>query len=88
MKFKLACFILIVSLGWASIASADNKPSESSFLQDLIENNTPVSIFLVNGLKLQGRIEENNKDVIFLKNTISQMVYKHAISTIVPSIAE
>ncbi|MCF3849981.1 RNA chaperone Hfq, partial [Salmonella enterica subsp. enterica serovar Weltevreden] len=45
----------------------------------------PVSIYLVNGIKLQGQIEYFDQFVILLKNTVSQMVYKHAISTVVPS---
>jgi len=44
-----------------------------------------VSIYLVNGIKLQGKIDSFDQYVIMLKNTVSQMVYKHAISTIVPS---
>ena len=45
----------------------------------------PVSIYLVNGIKLQGQIESFDQFVILLKNSVSQMVYKHAISTVVPS---
>jgi host factor-I protein len=44
-----------------------------------------VSIYLVNGIKLQGQIESFDQFVILLKNTVSQMVYKHAISTVVPA---
>jgi host factor-I protein len=44
----------------------------------------PVSIYLVNGIKLQGQIDSFDQFVILLKNTVNQMVYKHAISTIVP----
>ena len=44
-----------------------------------------MSIFLVNGIKLQGQIESFDQYVVLLKNTVSQMVYKHAISTIVPA---
>jgi len=40
---------------------------------------------LVNGIKLQGQIESFDQFVILLKNTVSQMVYKHAISTVVPA---
>jgi host factor-I protein len=43
-----------------------------------------VSIYLVNGIKLQGVIESFDQFVVLLRNTVSQMVYKHAISTIVP----
>jgi host factor-I protein len=45
----------------------------------------PVSIYLVNGIKLQGQIESFDQFVVLLKNTVSQMIYKHAISTVVPS---
>ena len=44
-----------------------------------------VSIYLVNGIKLQGQIESFDQFVVLLKNQVSQMVYKHAISTIVPA---
>ena len=57
---------------------------QDTFLNTLRKEHTPVSIFLVNGIKLQGRIDSFDQYVIMLKNTIVQMVYKHAISTIVP----
>lgn len=57
---------------------------QDNFLNALRKEHTPVSIFLVNGIKLQGKIDSFDQYVIMLKNTISQMVYKHAISTIVP----
>ena len=44
----------------------------------------PVSIYLVNGIKLQGQIESFDQYVVLLRNTVTQMVYKHAISTVVP----
>ena len=57
-----------------------------SWLNHLLrKERIPVSIFLVNGIKLQGQIESFDQFVILLKNTVSQMVYKHAISTVVPS---
>ena len=43
-----------------------------------------MSIYLVNGIKLQGQIESFDQYVVLLRNTVTQMVYKHAISTIVP----
>ena len=55
------------------------------FLNALRRERVPVSIYLVNGIKLQGQIESFDQFVILLKNTVSQMVYKHAISTVVPS---
>jgi host factor-I protein len=44
-----------------------------------------VAIYLVSGIKLQGQIESFDQFVIVLKNTVNQMVYKHAISTVVPN---
>lgn len=58
---------------------------QDPFLNVLRKEKVPVSIFLVNGIKLQGQIESFDQFVVLLKNTVSQMVYKHAISTIVPA---
>ena len=58
---------------------------QDPYLNQLRKERIPVSIFLVNGIKLQGQIESFDKFVILLKNTVSQMVYKHAISTVVPA---
>ncbi len=58
---------------------------QDPFLNALRRERVPVSIYLVNGIKLQGQVESFDQFVVSLKNTVSQMVYKHAISTIVPS---
>ncbi len=58
---------------------------QDNFLNALRKEHIPVSIFLVNGIKLQGKVDSFDQYVVMLKNTSSQMVYKHAISTIVPS---
>lgn len=58
---------------------------QDPFLNSLRKERIPVSIFLVNGIKLQGQIESFDQYVVLLKNTVSQMVYKHAISTVVPA---
>jgi host factor-I protein len=58
---------------------------QEPFLNALRKERIPVSIYLVNGIKLQGQIESFDQFVVLLKNTVSQMVYKHAISTIVPA---
>jgi len=55
------------------------------FLNALRKERIPVSIYLVNGIKLQGIVESFDQFVVLLKNSVSQMVYKHAISTIVPA---
>lgn len=58
---------------------------QDPFLNALRKERVTVSIYLVNGIKLQGQIESFDQFVILLKNTVSQMVYKHAISTVVPA---
>lgn len=58
---------------------------QEPFLNTLRKERIPVSIYLVNGIKLQGQIDSFDQFVVLLKNSVSQMVYKHAISTIVPS---
>ncbi len=57
---------------------------QDPFLNALRRERVPVSIYLVNGIKLQGVVESFDQFVVLLRNTVSQMVYKHAISTIVP----
>jgi len=57
---------------------------QDPFLNALRRERVPVSIYLVNGIKLQGTVESFDQFVVLLRNTVSQMVYKHAISTIVP----
>lgn len=58
---------------------------QDPFLNALRRERVPVSIFLVNGIKLQGQIESFDQFVVLLKNNVSQMIYKHAISTVVPA---
>ena len=58
---------------------------QDPFLNTLRKERVPVSIYLANGIKLQGQVESFDQFVILLKNSVSQLVYKHAISTIVPA---
>ena len=58
---------------------------QEPFLNALRKEKVPVSIYLVNGIKLQGQVDSFDQYVIILINTVNQMVYKHAVSTIVPS---
>ncbi len=58
---------------------------QDPFLNALRTEKVPVSIYLVNGIKLQGLVESFDQFVVLLKNSVSQMVYKHAISTVVPA---
>ena len=64
---------------------AKGQSLQDPFLNALRKERVAVSIYLVNGIKLQGQIDSFDQFVVLLKNTVSQMVYKHAISTIVPA---
>lgn len=76
--------------GWQQLKLENKNMTKGPCLQDpflnsLRKEKVPVSIYLVNGIKLQGVIESFDQFVVLLKNTVNQMVYKHAISTIVPA---
>ncbi|MEJ2603521.1 MAG: RNA chaperone Hfq [Gammaproteobacteria bacterium] len=64
---------------------AKGQSLQDPFLNILRREKVPVSIYLVNGIKLQGQIDSFDQFVVLLKNSVNQMVYKHAISTVVPS---
>jgi host factor-I protein len=64
---------------------AKGQSLQDPFLNALRREKVPVSIYLVNGIKLQGQIDSFDQFVVLLRNSINQMVYKHAISTVVPS---
>jgi host factor-I protein len=64
---------------------AKGQSLQDPFLNALRKERIPVSIYLVNGIKLQGQIDSFDQFVVLLRNAVSQMVYKHAISTIVPA---
>ncbi len=63
---------------------AKGQSLQDPFLNILRKEKVPVSIYLVNGIKLQGQVDSFDQFVVLLKNSVNQMVYKHAISTIVP----
>ena len=58
---------------------------QEPFLNALRRERVQVAIYLVNGIKLQGQVESFDQFVVLLKNSVSQMIYKHAISTVVPA---
>ena len=64
---------------------AKGQTLQDPFLNTLRKEKVPVSIYLVNGIKLQGTIDSFDQFVVLLNNSVSQMVYKHAISTVVPA---
>ncbi|WP_455209051.1 RNA chaperone Hfq [Kaarinaea lacus] len=61
------------------------KPLQESFLNELRKNKTNVSVFMVNGIKLEGQILSFDQFSILLGGKIDQIVYKQKISTIAPS---
>jgi len=71
-------------LNTENIVSNKGQLLQDPFLNALRREHVPVSIYLVNGIKLQGQVESFDQYVVLLRNTVTQMVYKHAISTIVP----
>ena len=58
---------------------------QDSFLNQIIKDNIPVSVYLLNGIKLQGQVKSFDQYVIVLSGNTPQLIYKHSISTIVPS---
>ena len=60
---------------------------QDTFLNSVRKNKNPVTLFLVNGVKLQGIITWfDNFSVLLRREGTVQLVYKHAISTIMPSL--
>ena len=68
------------------MAAEKSQNVQDVFLNHIRKNKTPVTIFLVNGVKLQGVITWfDNFSVLLRRDAHSQLVYKHAISTILPA---
>lgn len=67
------------------ISVSKGQSLQDPFLNALRRERVPVAVYLVNGIKLQGTIESFDQFVVLLRNNVSQMVYKHAISTVVPA---
>ena len=67
--------------------AAENKQNlQDTFLNHIRKNKVPVTVFLVNGVKLQGVITWfDNFCVLLRRDGQSQLVYKHAISTVMPA---
>lgn len=64
---------------------SDKHSLQEEFLSTLCREKVPVSVFLVNGIKLHGVIDSFDTDIIMLKNSLTQMIFKNAISTVVPA---
>jgi host factor-I protein len=69
----------------AAAREEKNAATQKAFLDELIRNRTRVAIFLVNGVKLEGEIKSYDRYVILMKNAVTDKVYKHAVSTIMPA---
>ena len=67
------------------MSNSKGQQLQDPFLNALRKEHIPVSVYLVNGIKLQGQVESFDQYVVLLRNTVTQMVYKHAISTVVPA---
>jgi host factor-I protein len=66
--------------------SADKQNLQDTFLNHVRKTKTPVTVFLINGVKLQGVITWfDNFCILLRREGQSQLIYKHAISTIMPS---
>lgn len=59
---------------------------QAAFLEAMVKEETQVSMYLMNGIKLQGKITAFDQYAVFLTASTTQMVFKHSISTIVPSV--
>jgi host factor-I protein len=84
VNFTLQHLFVQTSLS-KELSMSKGQSLQDPFLNALRRERVPVSIYLVNGIKLQGTIESFDQFVVLLRNTVSQMVYKHAISTVVPA---
>ena len=62
-----------------------NTNLQDSFLNKIIKDNIPLSVYLLNGIKLQGQVISFDEYVIVLSGNTPQLIYKHSVSTIVPS---
>jgi host factor-I protein len=76
---------LVLSLAAFAMTPANAAKLKDDFFDCLKTEQIPVSIFLVNGIKLQGQIYDWTDEVIFLSNSVTQMVFVQAISTVVPA---
>ena len=68
------------------MSSEKSQNVQDVFLNSVRKSKTPVTVFLVNGVKLQGIITWfDNFSVLLRRDGHTQLVYKHAISTVMPS---
>ena len=79
----MKCFTLMFKKGIIKM----NKV-QSEFFEDLMAEKIAVTVFLINGVKLQGIITKQDENSLLLRRDgHTQLVFKHAVSTIMPSVA-
>ncbi len=66
------------------MSNGKNQSLQDSYLNTLRKEKMPVVIYLTNGVRLKGVVKAFDSFVILIKETSQQMIYKHAVSTIVP----
>ena len=68
------------------MSSEKSQNLQDVFLNNIRKNKTSVTVFLINGVKLQGIVTWfDNFSVLLRRDSHSQLVYKHAISTVMPT---
>ena len=68
------------------MAGEKSRNLQETFLNTLRRSRIPVTIFLMNGVKLQGMVTSfDNFSLLLRRDATSQLVYKHAVATIMPS---
>ena len=66
------------------MSNSKSQSFQDSFLNQLRKDKIPVIIFLTNGVRLKGFVKAFDNFVILVKDASQQLIYKHAVSTIVP----
>jgi host factor-I protein len=74
--------------GTPESAKQDALSLQDRFLSDLLEQQIDVTFFLMNGVRLTGKVQAFDRFVVLVRDAVTQMVYKHAISTIVPTVVQ
>jgi len=85
IRCDLLWFFRVYKILWSNQVSVEKQNLQDIFLNACRKSKDPVTLFLVNGVKLQGVITWfDNFSVLLRRDTHSQLVYKHAISTVMP----
>lgn len=66
------------------MTQAKTQNIQDTFLNQLRKEKTPVVVYLTNGVRLKGTVKGFDNFVVLLKESTEQLIYKHAISTIMP----